>query len=300
MASLDISGFTSYFELLTGFYILLGLREQVIPALAGANWLTKALDRPKRTTLTKGTLKLFTSEAEAEANLIAFFKDKCTPFLPLNLYLSHIGSSWRLFLENRRRLMPGKLYIKCVTYELVLGEVGFIDEECPLDAKVAKYMTRGFVDLVNGMYIYFGMLSFIILLLSGFITYCEKSILYQVINVFSVIVLSDFIYKALRLIKSKKEVTIYRREDMLKLSIIYLFALAFYIFSPWSYNVTYEFSFDSIDLSLANFFLLVFLPLVPILAHILCIARMLRYHRLSQEYYFEIDVWIDQGIPTFD
>jgi hypothetical protein len=241
--SLSLTQFTSYFELLTGFFILLGIGDKLHAAFNPTTWIQKLIGVDQRMTMNRdireyiNDYEIIQQGYQQEISSI----NAPTSFYNLGLLLFDV---FKKFVNFKRKNLEINLQHKkarlCKKYLLYESKLFGCQNDENNNNEICNF-NQEFLYIINPIYLFFGLVSFILLMLIGLIEFYNQDIIYILFLVFSGCVLMFFLIQSiLLLIFNFKVWKIKKRAVTIIVLILFLTSL-FILFYPTGFQEKYDY-----------------------------------------------------------
>lgn len=292
---LDINDFSSFFELLTGFYIYLGLSTNLHDSLNINTWVKSFINETQKPNINKVVQKSIFINFKDFQNSKIELKSLIDNFHFSGKNILKLFKSLLLLLSKSRKKNhhPTYLndYIKYERLEVMMfryeDEKTYFNDFQPTDLKL---LSGGFLTIINPIYLYFGILNFHILIFSGFIGKWDKDFTFQYFNLVSIFFLIIFFFQLINLMIRKRLILSFlskRRNIMIIHVVLFIFTISYILICPLNHSIL---TINTIsNLKNLNVFLCVMLPLLPIIIHIYYLYRMVFLQNRFKKKYLKIE-----------
>lgn len=296
MKDLQISQFSSFFELLTGFYIFLGISNSLSEPFNIYTWIKNFINDAVKSDI-NSVIDQNIEESIRETNIIKEnFKTKIdhTDIGTLRGKIQFMKITFQHLLKRKKQLP--KHCSRYLIYEKLEATMFYNEKEDSKKEKSdycsdkigkdLKKLQGAFIHIINPVYLYFGLTNFIILIVTGFIEDFDKPLTFQLINAVSIIVITSFIIQLFSLTFLNKLLRNINKRNVVILQVILLAVyFSYLIFCPTSslsIGKTVNYNLNNF-----NIILCIFLPLFPLFVHIAILYRMVRLHKRIKSHYLK-------------
>lgn len=288
MENLDIGNFSSFFELLTGFYIYLGISETLPEGFNINYWIKSFVTSTQKNNINLKIESDIHEIAQQESiNKEELKKNIDEGSLTFKNLVKLIRKYFKNILKRKKRLNKTcKYYLKYEFLEVVLFMYDKDNNYLITHNSKLKSLDKAFLKIITPTYLYFGILNFSILILTEFVSKSNKLISLQVINTFSFIIVLQFFIRVFFLYYFKRLDQNFSKRKIIVFNIfLFLFLLAYIAFCPTNKGFILINQYDYIEN--INVTLCVLFPILPLVTHILLIHKMVRYQIKSKKMYLK-------------
>ena len=282
MNNLELSQFSSFFELISGFFIYMGFSNSLHDSVNIHTWIQSyiaEIDKEKMNTAIRSNVEanilkkdtLFIELSKEVEDLSFMNKIKVLFKFIIKLFTSKRSKHSKSCNSYIKFYKYYSLLFKCEENELLLYQ----------DKDRCKENSGGLLKIISPVYLYFGITNFYLLIFYGMVESWDRSMLLQFINTISTLMVLWMLYRSLVLILRQKFSKVFPKRRIVLFQIPLFILYFIYLISCPSNEAIFHPSWD-FNIDNFNILLCVILPLVPLLWQIMLLG-IVAHHNTSIE-----------------